>query len=577
MIGFRGGLNPSHLRSREEPALPPDGGGVFARETATLGAGPHTVRLQVQLPPSPENQIVSVTARRAGDADGEVLARAALDASAPDAAEAADALTLSFSLTEPGEVVFEGETTRDAARTFLRYLTEVPVESYEGAEDLFAFHRDLDALDLTPQSIVFGTTAVCNANCFHCPTNKAYSKTQAKGFMAPALFESVLTQLAGIGFKGGITFGLFGEPLQDPHILDRMRMIRRLLPDSIVVPSTNAGVYDPDKHAEALALADDVAVHIEGVSAAVYDASMRPLKAARTYPRAERLLADRAGKPVHVVTPVHGRNLAEAAELKIHWESRGAGPTVFTPLMNRAGQSPAFDDIAVAPQATACGPEVLRDLHIDWDGTVLACCQDFHRRSVIGDLKTQSLREILDGAERRRRAQLLNAKRWNAVDICAGCRNDRQESVDALIEEQVKEGDAERFFQPTEFRAKGATVFEDDVWKANGRRAPADRLLRPLAPAAQAVVFGPYKPLYPGTYRIRFQLARVRSELGGRLNCEVADPDARLTVRRLKAPRGDLAVEMEVEVGRYVPLEFRLKGRGVSFAFEGVSAIRTAL
>lgn len=571
MLSFRGGSNPSaRLDDDLAPVSPPQDGGVFCRETLDLPAGPHTLRIQLQLPRTGA-PIIELTA---ATADGAPLGGARLDAADPDAADRADALTISFVLPAPAVVVLQGTATSHAGLTFLRYVTQAPVPAWEGHESLFRFHPDLDALDWRPRAVVFGTTAVCNANCFHCPTNKAYSRTQAKGAMDAALFERIVTELAEIGFEGPVLFGLFGEPLQDKLFAERLRIVRRLLPKSVILPATNAALYDPERHREALDLAEDVVIHVEGASREVYEASMRPLKAARVFPRAEALIEHRIGRTVRVTTPVHRRNLHEVAALRDEWEGKGAASTGFMALMNRAGQSPTYDEIALAPQATACGPDALLDLFVDWDGAVLACCQDFHRRVILGDLSRQSVREVMAAQARRRMAEALNDKRWNAVETCAGCRHDCESAVEGLVAERLREGDARRWFQPREFRLRGSVALTESVLRVSTRRPLVERLLRPSTPAPTAVIYGPYKPLSPGRYRIGFDLSDVAAERRGRLVLEVVAPEGPLVVREIDDARIRRPLEMDVDIPAAVPLEFRLTAQGMAFDFRGVSAIR---
>ena len=573
MAYFRGGLNPAaRLGDDLTPVFAAIRGGVFCRERLTLAPGPHTVRMQVQLPKEATGAVVVLTA---ATAEGHRLARAVLDTSQPDALALADAMTLSFVLEATAEVVIEGEASSHAGLTFSRFVTEAPVAAYEGNEALFRFHPALAEIAPRPRAVVFGTTAVCNANCFHCPTNKAEYLTHARGVMDLGLFERIVTELAELGFSGITIFGLFGEPFQDPHFTERLRIMRRLIPGALLHPSTNAALYDSGKHREALGLLDDIAVHIEGMTPAVYEASMRPLKAKRTFPRAEKLIEDRGGRPVRVVSPLHRRNLHEAAEMRSWWEKKGAGATAFLPLHNRAGQSPAYDDVALAPLATACAPDAMDDLFIDWDGKVLACCQDFNRRVVIGDLARESVREVMTGKVRRRMAEQLNEMKWNAIEICAGCRHDCPNAVNEMVAEVMKDGDALRRFHPREFQPAGPAERGRDYIRIAGRRSPAKWIRRPRTPDAPVVISGPHQPIHPGQYRIGFDLAEARWEIGGWMSLEVVNPEGvRLAHRRLKGSQVRRPVEVTVEIDRYVPMQFRLEAQGMSFDFLGVSAIR---
>lgn len=575
MLSIAGALNPS-ARLADDLTLPNPlaAAGVFCRETLDLAAGPHTLRLQVLLPSRAPGQIVKLTV---ADPDGATLVETQFSSSDPDITDQADALYLSFNLEKPARIVVEGTVSSHAALTHLRFLTAAPVISHEGHEAMFRFFPEMDLSTMTFNNVIFGTTAICNANCFHCPTNKAYTRAQAKGHMDAALFEKIITELAAMGFKGGIMFGLFGEPLQDPLLLDRLRFVRRHLPEAHISLSTNAGVYDSKKHREAMTLVHDVAVHIEGVSPGVYNASMKPLKTTRTFPRVDSLINDRDGRYTHVVTPVHRRNLEEVVQVKEQWEDRrGIGATHFTPLMNRAGQGKAFDDVFLDPQATSCSPDVLRDLVVDWDGAVLTCCQDFHRQGIIGDLTQESLGEFLTGAARRRMAEALNDKRWNAISICAECKNDCQATLDSMIADRMNTGEKERYFTVSEFRLDGPSVRMEGKVKVRARRSLLSRLRTPKTPPPLAVIFGPYKSLHPGRYRVRFDLEGVTAEPGGYATLDVALRNRSLAFRTLALQELRQADHLvfEVDVPDYAPLEFRARLHGVNLTFKGVLTTR---
>ena len=103
--------------------------------------------------------------------------------------------------------------------------------------------------------------------------------------MSLELFTKIVTELAEGGFPGWFLFGLFGEPLEDPSLEQRLRLIKQLLPQARISIATNCGVYDPGKHAFIVELADDIGVHVEAISPEIYDRLMAPLKAGARLPK----------------------------------------------------------------------------------------------------------------------------------------------------------------------------------------------------------------------------------------------------------------------------------------------------
>lgn len=566
MLQLRGKINPVR-RSATEPARPSSGGSFFFEQVA-LSAGPHTVRLQVQRSPFAQSELVTVHALLPADKKPTVeLARDEFRVNDERAAFKSDRLTLSFELEQPQTVTFEGRAERNAASTHLRFLTQVATPGYEGRETEFNFYPP-DSLPQRPlRFLVLGTTAVCNANCSHCPTNKAYSRAQAKGVMDMALFEKIVRDLAAMDFAGTIAFGLFGEPLQDPQLAKRVAMIRALCPGATISLSTNAAMYEPDKHRTALAQIDDIAIHIEALTPAVYETAMKPLKVRRTFPRAEQLISDHKGR-VHVVSPVHRDNLDQVADLKSYWEQRGAGETELIALSNRSGESPNYEALCLAPTAVGCGPEmVITELVVDWDGAVLTCCQDFHRHGKIGDLKHESVAEALANQERARVRQTLNEKRWNELTACAGCKIDCETKVGKIVNAKVERLDHRRRFGADLFQTKGGVGRDGASFVLDSRNlAGAFGLKRK---AMRAIVYGPHRRLTPGRYRARFEIDQVKTQLAGGITLDVTNGlDILARGRCGREGPWMLDFEVEAETGK---LEFRVHARALKMRFSGVT------
>src|SRR5262245_18287990 len=99
------------------------------------------------------------------------------------------------------------------------------------------------------RSIIVGGTSVCNASCVHCPTNKSETAHVVTGVMSNRLFESIIDQLArGYDVRGYIGYGLFGDALVDPLVVERTAYIRERLPYVTMSIGTNAAAYNREKH-----------------------------------------------------------------------------------------------------------------------------------------------------------------------------------------------------------------------------------------------------------------------------------------------------------------------------------------
>jgi radical SAM protein with 4Fe4S-binding SPASM domain len=80
--------------------------------------------------------------------------------------------------------------------------------------------------------------------------------------------------------------------------------------------------------------------------------------------------------------------------------------------------------MALGPKSGTCPEEIILDLIVDWDGTVLVCCNDFLRQEPIGDLTKTPLAEILRGAKRQRFFDVLRTGTWQEMATCRDCKFD---------------------------------------------------------------------------------------------------------------------------------------------------------
>jgi len=153
-------------------------------------------------------------------------------------------------------------------------------------------------------------------------------------------------------------------------------------------------------------------------------------------PKVHRILADMPGV-AGITSPVHRENLDELAAMRDHFAGRGAGLPHFSPLSNRCSREDVYRGLSLAPTSGTCNQFAASDLIVDWDGTVLVCCNDFLRQEPVGNLSTTPLPEILGGTKRRRLLDLLRTGRWDESATCRSCKFDSYSFFFALIVKRV--------------------------------------------------------------------------------------------------------------------------------------------
>ncbi len=274
--------------------------------------------------------------------------------------------------------------------------------------------------------VAFGTTGLCNASCIHCPTGKAETAHVPRVPMPMPLFRRILEEMAGLDLwvETQISLDLFGDGLVDPHVVERMHLLREYLPHVHVSVNTNGAAYDRRRHRVLAELTGMLGLHVESLVSEVYDALMAPLRLARVMPKIEQILEDFPGK-VHVSVPVSRLNREELPRIDDWFRQRGAAIVCFDGLSSRCAEDRStFDRLALNPVPIRCQPSALDELIVDCDGKVLACCQDFQRIEPIGDLARDHLADVLLGQERRRLRAVFAAGRHEEITTCSRCYGD---------------------------------------------------------------------------------------------------------------------------------------------------------
>lgn len=277
-------------------------------------------------------------------------------------------------------------------------------------------------------NVVVGTTGVCNASCIHCPTNKLSTDHLERAPMPMALFRKIVDQLAAPDVKvtGFFSFGLFGDGLVDPQVVERARYLKKKLPDVFFHLNTNGAAYNRKKHRDLVGVVDLLSIHIESLNEDLYNELMAPLRLKNVLPKINMLTED-FGDRVYVSSPVNRKNRGERDAILAYFRDRGASTVFFAPLSNRCSPSQVYEELAIAPQPGSCGSDILSDLIVDWTGEVFACCNDFSKELPLGSLTRQTVRDVFQDARRTSMAKALDAGAWGSLATCTKCAFDKAE------------------------------------------------------------------------------------------------------------------------------------------------------
>ena len=289
--------------------------------------------------------------------------------------------------------------------------------------------------DFLPEALHFvaiGTTGLCNASCVHCPTGKAVTAHVPRLPMPMPLFTGIIEQIAelGLSIDDQLSFGLFGDGLVDPLVLERVRIARKLLPDARLSVNTNGAAYNRAKHKVLAEMGVRVSLHIESMVPETYAMLMAPLRLERVMPKVEQLIED-FGEDLYVSVPVSRANQSELPTILKYFYDRNVTKVGLDGLSSRcASDRSVFDSLALSPMPIRCGTNVVNDLIVDSDGLVMICCQDFERVDSIGDLSKETLAGVLTNMARRTVYEQFANGRHEERQTCSRCFGDPRIETD---------------------------------------------------------------------------------------------------------------------------------------------------
>ena len=310
----------------------------------------------------------------------------------------------------------------------------------------------MEALNF-PNNIQIETTSRCNAGCFFCPYPET-SQSQPMGVMDDALFEAIVEEISQHPVQLIQPF-LNNEPLMDNDIISRLELIIRKNPKARVCITTNGVLLRKEIIRELSKMPlDTIHISSNGLTKVTYRETMQI--DAYTVLHNVNVLLDtlkaKGSKIRLVITAILLKsNKHEIEHQRRYWKARGVS-YYLNPLNDRAGniESDAFEaQLPFGAEAnrsqllrfnmSGC-PSIYSFMGIHWNGDVIACCNDWRRANVLGNVRQKSLAEIWHDRPYQHMRRLNEVGRLNDLSLCDACGNNKfmidPGAVRDLIEKQ---------------------------------------------------------------------------------------------------------------------------------------------
>jgi MoaA/NifB/PqqE/SkfB family radical SAM enzyme len=291
------------------------------------------------------------------------------------------------------------------------------------AEELVGRFHTLEAADpafVLPREVVLelnttrATRPVFWPGCAHTIRRPELSLDRARRlFDELAELDDTRVTLAGVG-----------DPLLAANVLDTLEAAARAGLSAVHLQTDLLGVEPDTVAALAAAPLDVVSVHLPALTAATYAATMGVDGYASALENVRLLLAARTARRrgVPLLVPVFTKchtNLGEAEAWRAHW-LRAVGSAVLRSPGNYGGLAQAAPTTDGAPPRRVACARLTSRMTVLSDGRVVSCEEDVHGRQVLGEVGTQSIKDIW----RQRFGPLRDDHRagnWSRHPLCASC------------------------------------------------------------------------------------------------------------------------------------------------------------
>jgi radical SAM protein with 4Fe4S-binding SPASM domain len=271
-----------------------------------------------------------------------------------------------------------------------------------------------------PDQVYVELTNICNARCTICATPTMSRKREMMDF---ELFRKIINECAEHHAFRILPF-LHGETLLVPGVLDYFRYIRRVSPKSHINLTTN-GSRLTGQISEAILkedLLDSLILSVEGADQETYERIRSGLSFEEVrenflrFLRLRRQFGKRKPK-LSISMVVVDENRSSKSEFAEQWKD--ADEVRFSVFFNWAGKLNA-QSTRPDHRLNFC-ERLYHYITILVDGRVALCCFDSNGEFIIGDVRTQTIREIWHSKEFKEIRRQLFERNFDRLHLCARC------------------------------------------------------------------------------------------------------------------------------------------------------------
>jgi radical SAM protein with 4Fe4S-binding SPASM domain len=292
-----------------------------------------------------------------------------------------------------------------------------------------------------PLALHIQTQSFCNGRCAICPYTMVNQKLD-QGTMKWELFQKIANEAATEPLLASVLFELHNEPLLDKRAFDCIKYIKSINANKRCALVTNGELLDRFSLTDIVQSGiDSITISLNAYSREVYERINTGLDYDRVMKNISYLLSDKTTRrKLGLSFVATEQNADEVYKATRYWEKQGVRTRVISEIANRAATLDTYERLRLKTgyRGTTFLSRLWRRLmtgaghvigchlpfchmNILFNGDVIICCHDWNRATVVGNVRTSSLREIWNSEKMNETRRLILRKRYEQLDSCRGC------------------------------------------------------------------------------------------------------------------------------------------------------------
>lgn len=294
-----------------------------------------------------------------------------------------------------------------------------------GKKHLYNIYRRTKLIETYfPRQIWIENTNYCNARCIMCPREK---HTRIRGVMDFFLFEKLIKEISHfIDVIDRVHLHNFGEPLLDRHLTRRIRLAKDYgIKHTYFV--TNGSMLTQDASEDIIKSGlDEMKVSFYGTDPQTYNQTMVGLDFHKTLANLAKFfeirksLGRRNPRVILQYLPVETNKsrVDDFFSLLGPFIDKNIGDSFNIFSLHNYGDGRSYLKVR---ETTRICPFPWNLMVILYNGSVVPCCYDYNGKQIVGDVTTNTIRQIWQGEAYMKIRKNFKALRYQDYPICKGC------------------------------------------------------------------------------------------------------------------------------------------------------------